>query len=71
MMGRIQNVYGGHRCQPWRNRRQRRAQNSQGRCVGSARMALSAYDLLCEMYESDHMRGQTWSAGHFGFRLRR
>jgi phytoene dehydrogenase-like protein len=34
--------------------------------VWQRRMALSAYDLLCEMYESDYMRMANLVCGHFG-----
>jgi phytoene dehydrogenase-like protein len=34
--------------------------------VWQRRFALSAYDLLCEMYESDHMRMANLVCGHFG-----
>jgi phytoene dehydrogenase-like protein len=34
--------------------------------VWQRRMAMSAYDLLCEMYESDYMRRANLVCGHFG-----
>jgi phytoene dehydrogenase-like protein len=34
--------------------------------VWQRRMAMSAYDLLCEMYESDYMRKANLVCGHFG-----